>query len=409
MKSDFTRVEHLTLLPLFVFLAAYAVWLVGRMKKKPSRSLWKGITIIFLALTIITALKLIPMEVKKAQTQKNSSQRVEVAVSGASSSHPDIYYLLFDEFAGFEVMRQYFKTQEVDDFKAFLVDAGFFVAEEAFGSSNHTVHQMASRLNYIDYPYIHGDQAIWHEALANNQGIALLESKGYTTLVFEEISMLHPTLPDIHADYIFNYSYTSDADVGLLFDEYGMLVADSTMLYVFSDYYKVVNPADKAHRGFLLHVQKRLPDLDDFPAPRFVYAHFMLPHQPFMFDQNGGLNDAEYYRSWNYYEGQYIYTLKYIRELITSIQANADPENPPVIILQSDHGARIRENNEELPGFPQDMLRNILFAMYLPGADTSALTQDENPINTLPIVFNQYLGENIPLQPPNLQGVEEGD
>jgi hypothetical protein len=36
--------------------------------------------------------------------------------------------------------------------------------------------------------------------------------------------------------------------------------------------------------------------------------------------------------------------------------------------------------------------------MYLPGFDTAVLRQDENPINTLPIVFNHYLGENIPLE-----------
>jgi len=128
-----------------------------------------------------------------------------------------------------------------------------------------------------------------------------------------------------------------------------------------------------------------------------------------MFDKNGGLVDSSFYRNWNYYEGNYIYAMKYIRKLVTSILANADPQNPPIIILQSDHGARIRENNLELKGFPQDMLRNILFAMYLPGYDTSALPQDENPINTLPLVFNHYLGENLPLLPPNLHGVEEGD
>lgn len=408
-KADLFRVEHLTLLPFFIFLALYSAWFLRGVKKKTARSLWRGITLVFLALAILTSIKLIPMEVKKARTARASAQAVNVAVSASNKDYPDIYYLMFDEFSGFEAMRQYFHTPEVEDFDAFLKESGFWVAENSFGSSNHTVHQVAVRLNYTEYPYVQGNQPIWHQALATNQAIALLESKGYSTMVFEEISMLHPTLPDIKADYLYHFGYSTSGDMGILFDEYGMMVADSTMLYAFDDMYRVSNPADKAHYNFLMSMQERLPNLQDVPQPRFVYAHFMLPHQPFMFDKNGGLVDSSFYRNWNYYEGNYIYAMKYIRKLVTSILANADTQNPPIIILQSDHGARIRENNLELKGFPQDMLRNILFAMYLPGYDTSALPQDENPINTLPLVFNHYLGENLPLLPPNLHGVEEGD
>ena len=397
-KANIFRVEHLTLLPLFLFLAFYAVWFLRRIKKKPARSLWRVVALLFLALTILTSIKLIPMEVKKAQTRKASSEAVVVAAATSSKEYPDIYYLMFDEFSGFSAMRQYFHTPEVEDFKAFLEEAGFFVAENSFGSSNHTVHQVAVRLNYEEFPYIHGNQPIWHEALANSQGVALFETKGYTTMVFEEISMLHPTLPDVKADYLYHYGYATEGDMGILFDEYGMLVADTTMLYAFDDMYKVSNPADKAHYNFLMSIQERLPNLDDISSPKFVYVHFMLPHQPFLFDKNGGLVDSNFYRNWNYYEGNYIYTMKYIRKLVTSLLANADPQNPPVIILQSDHGARIRENNLELKNFPQDMLRNILFAMYLPGVDTSTIPQDINPVNTFPLVFNHYLDAQIPIQ-----------
>ncbi len=408
-NAEIARMEHLTLLPFFFFLAFYAIWFGSRLKKKHAAALWKGTAIIFAALMLISIIRMIPIEVEKASVRRNSQQVATVAASATAGSLPDIYYFIFDEFSGFEAMRQYFHNEDVDRFKTFLEDKGFFVAEKSFSSSNHTVHQMAVRMNFTEYPYKQGDQPIWHEALANGKGIALLESKGYNTVVFEEISMLHPTLPDIKADYLFHYNYSTDEDMGILFDEYGMLVADNTMLYAFDEMYKVENPADKAHKDFLVSLQERIPNLDDIPSPRFVYAHLMIPHQPFIFDRNGGLVDSSFYRDWNYYEGQYIYSMKYMEKMVTSILANADPENPPIIILQSDHGARIRANNEQLKDFPQDMLRNILFAVYLPGFDTSTLTQDENPINTLPIIFNHFLGENIPLLAPNQRGVDEGD
>ena len=408
--AEIARMEHLTLLPFFFFLAFYAIWLISRLKKKHASLLWKGTSIVFSALLVISLIRLFPIEVDKARAQRASRQTAAaVPVTEASGAQPDIYYLIFDEFSGFAAMRQYFHTKEVEGFKAFLEENDFVVFENSFASSNHTVHQMAVRMNYEEYEYVQGGAQVWHDALTNSRGFALLESKGYTTVVFEEISMLHPNLPDFKADYLFHYNYSTEEDMGILFDEYGMLVADNTMLYAFDEMYKVENPGDKAHKNFLDSMQERLPNLSGIPSPKFVYAHFMIPHQPFLFDRNGGLVDSSFYRNWNYYEGHYIYTMKYIEKLITKILANADPENPPLIILQSDHGARIRANNLELSNYPQDMLRNIMFAVRLPGFDTSTLTQDENPINTLPIIFNHVFGENIPLQPPNQRGVEDGD
>ena len=398
-NADFFRVQHLTLLPLYFFLAGYAIRLLARMKRKQAKTLWRWSGIIFVALFTISLIRLIPQEVKKIQP-RDSAAAVLPAVDEVVplAEYPDIYYLVFDEFAGFRSMREYWGNTEVDQFKAFLEDNGFFVAEQAMASSNHTVHQMATRMNYEPYPYDQSQKGMWFEALADSRGFSLLESKGYTTLVYEEISMLYPWLPDMKADHLFQYTYRSGEDSGVFFDDYGIMVADGSMLKVLDRYYKLVDPTKNHHRNFIEYVKKQLPDLGEYPAPRFVYAHLMLPHSWFLFDKNGGLVDPGFYEDWNYYEGQHMYTIAYAEELIANILANADPEKPPVIILQSDHGARVREDNAQLPGFPPEFMRDILFAMYMPGYDTSVLPQDINPVNTLPIVFNHYLGENIPLQ-----------
>lgn len=409
VKANIVRVEHLTLLPLFILLAGYVIWFASRLKKKNRALLWRGVVIFFTILTVLTIIAIIPREVKKSHIDRVSRQAAAVTTGVASDDFPDIYYLIFDEFSGFEAMRQYFGTEEVEPFRAFLIENGFWVAENSFGSSNHTVHQMSVRMNYTEYPYIQGDQPIWYAALVNSRAFEFLKTKGYTTIVYEEISMMHPALPDFNADYLHKYNYSTDKDLGILFDEFGMLVADNTMLVAFDDLYRAGNPGEMAHLNFLRSVQEDLSHMEDIPSPRFVYAHLMIPHQPFIFNSDGSLVDSDFYRNWNYYEGQYIYTMQYIEELVSGILSNADPDRPPVIIVQSDHGARIREDNLELKGFPQNMLRSILFAMYLPGVDTATLTQDENPVNTLPIVFNHYLGENIKLQPGIPPATDQGE
>ena len=76
-------------------------------------------------------------------------------------------------------------------------------------------------------------------------------------------------------------------------------------------------------------------------------------------------------------------------------------KSAPIIILQSDHGARneIYYGNEKtlLKDFPEEFKTSILFALYMPGYDTSGLPQDINPINTFPIIFNHLFDANIPL------------
>jgi hypothetical protein len=91
-----------------------------------------------------------------------------------------------------------------------------------------------------------------------------------------------------------------------------------------------------------------------------------------------------------------------MEKLIDNILLNANPARLPIIILQSDHGARNQNTGSFgsaiLENYPEDFKTSILFALYLPGYDTSAIPQDIDPINTFPIVFNYLFNANIPLK-----------
>ncbi|HOD06249.1 MAG TPA: hypothetical protein PKH92_14485, partial [Anaerolineaceae bacterium] len=145
-----------------------------------------------------------------------------------------------------------------------------------------------------------------------------------------------------------------------------------------------------------------IPQLDqEISGPKFVYAHIMLPHEPFIFDQDGNINNAINLHNWDYYLGGYIFATQKLQELVESILAQADPNNPPIIILQSDHGARnLPTGNPDsilLQNYPESYRYCIMNAMYLPGYDTSELPDDFIPTNTFPLIMNFYFGFEIPL------------
>lgn len=398
---DAFRIEHYSLLPIMLLITVFLCWLITRINDQALNAIWKVAVTIFLVLNVFNMIKIIPAEVNK---QKALASQTEVA--GAQEIvqdkiYPDIYYLVFDEFSGFQAMRDYWQNNEVDQFKSFLESNGFYVMENSKGESIDTLHELATRLNYQEYSMEPGSSKIWFEDIANNRAMDYVKSKGYSTVVFEEISFAYPTAPTIVSDFTFKMDQVSLSDVNSLFDEFGMLVADRSMLLAFSDYYKMDNPLFQQHRNMITFTTEKISNLDEVPTPRFVFSHLLIPHFPFMFDENGRINDPMNYYNWNYYVEHYNYSMTVIEEMITGILENSDPDNPPVIILQSDHGARNKQTSNPgstvLENYPEKYQTEIMFALYLPGYDYSQLSQDLDPINTLPIVFNHVFEDSIPL------------
>jgi hypothetical protein len=239
----------------------------------------------------------------------------------------------------------------------------------------------------------------YFRAVSDNRVMRYLKARGYTTVIFDETPYLYPTKTPVLADYTFVYGDDEAASSTFMLDEFGLLVIDNSMLRAFSRYYISTSPAEIAHQKMILSTISRIGDLDDISSPRFVFVHLMIPHTPFMFDEDGQLIPAAYHQNWNYYLGNYKYATKVAMQLVDNILAASDPERPPVIILQSDHGARNSDKPRavNLENFPEEYKTNIFFALHMPGYDTTQIPQDVNPINTFPIVFNYLFGDGIPL------------
>lgn len=397
ITKDWLRVNHFTMFPFFLFLAIYGLWAVSRVNPV---TFWNGAVVVMGLLVALNMVKIIPAEIGKHTVQRKQEPSFSTNAE-VGTEYPDIYYIIFDEFAGFDVMRSYWNYQGVDDFVDFARSNGFLVAENSRSSSSMTLHQLSERLNYEEFPSDEKYFNMYYAAIRNNKAMSYLKSKGYTTLAFEETGNFVEALPRIEADYVYEYSASSSMDIGLLFDEFGVHVADGTMLRIFSSSYRSADPTMNQHRDWILFTTAKMGDLDDIPSPKFVYVHLLLPHMPFMFDENGNVLDQKFYYNWQYYPGNYKYAIRVAEEMIQNIKSKSDPQNPPIIIIQSDHGARNIEvwqpGNQLLQNYPDEYSFHILNMMHAPGLDPAQFPQDMKPINTFPIIFNHLFQDNIPL------------
>jgi len=130
--------------------------------------------------------------------------------------------------------------------------------------------------------------------------------------------------------------------------------------------------------------------------PRFIYAHFNMPHFPFYYDEHFQLrpekdleadNDPRHVDSY----AKYLpYTNQKLRELIDTIQKNTN--RSAVIILMGDHGYRIKTAD----GDRSHYFKN-LSAIYFPNGDYRLMTDSISTVNQFRAIFNSLYKQNLPL------------
>jgi len=135
----------------------------------------------------------------------------------------------------------------------------------------------------------------------------------------------------------------------------------------------------------------KMADRND--TPKFVFAHLMIPHRPYLFGPNGELLNPstpileDKIENWDrdHYLGQLEFANKKIREIIEELTKT---DTPPVIIIQSDHGFRDWETNIE----KEFMLANFnnFKAYYFPGKGRNMEFETTTAVNSFRVFFNLY-------------------
>jgi hypothetical protein len=169
------------------------------------------------------------------------------------------------------------------------------------------------------------------------------------------------------------------------------------------------------------------------PGGRFIFAHILVPHEPYYFNKDGSISETPGTDSVgkpikDKYTGQIEFINTHIKELVRSIQAKSNGQ--AVILLNADEGPWPQYLNdtlktpqvpdkqttdgivekEDMRNWPQDWLQmkfGILQAAYIPKATPEDNAQI-NSVNLFRIILNRYTGTDLPLLPSCNFGITEG-
>jgi hypothetical protein len=320
---------------------------------------------------------------------------------------PDMYYIILDGYSSSSILEEiydYDNTPFLDQ----LANIGFYVAGDSRSNYCQTALSLASSLNmqYLDglvdrVGPDHRRRAPLLSLVHNNEVFAFLKQHGYVTVVFASgWSITEITSADI-------YMAPRRSP-----DEFQTTLLDMTPVPFVMDQMGG-HGAYGLHRRRILYTFDHLADFAQEEAPVFVFAHVMIPHPPFVFGSDGeeinpdypyslhdasslirkrGLTRDEYV---DRYRDQLMFANSRLESALEAILSRS--AEPPLIILQSDHGPGSLLDWEDPENTYLKERMTILNAYYLPDGGDAQLYEGITPVNTFRVVLNSYFGTDLEL------------
>ena len=389
-------VQHRFLIPILLVLAVAGI--VGTVRRgwKPE-ALTRGLNLVALALVIMNLGSIAWFAVRAPGAD---AVRAPAGTRGqpANPTGParDIYYVVLDRYGSERVLREHLGFDN-SSFTQALRDRGFYVADASRSNYPRTAQSMASSLNmdYLDRlvdvaragP---GDWTPVYHLIRRHQVGRLLSTRGYRYVHIG--SWWEPTADNPMADVNMRFGGLS---------EFERVVYETTLLAPLSEM------LFGGERGAVEYerVRWQLEALDTargIEGPKFVLAHILSPHEPFVFDRRGRFvpqaRRARGARS-TLYADQVRYLNRRLLAFLDRLLVGPE-ETWPIVILQADEGPF------EAPGRWAgksarllDRKFGILNAYYLPGEREPGLYHTITPVNSFRILLSRVFGATLPRLP----------
>jgi hypothetical protein len=321
-----------------------------------------------------------------------------------SSRLPDVYYVILDGYGRSDILREVLNYDN-SAFLQGLRDRGFYVADQAHANYCQTHPSLASSLN-LDFVQnlglkvnVQSDNRLpLTNYVKNNKVRKFLKAQGYTFVCFASgFAITEMRKADIYVSSSFSMSAYQTALMG------------QTPFALWQNGF--VARRFQEHRNRVTRALAQLPDSS--MHPKFVFAHVLSPHPPFVFGPQGEkVQPMDRYAIWDashllqradwtmeHYIQGYTDQATYLNTLVLAAVDHIleSSPTPPIIVIQADHGpgSHLDWNSLENTYLPERM--SILNAYYFPDGDYSRLYPEITPVNSFRVVLSQFFGQDYPL------------
>ena len=385
---------------LFLGVALVAAF---RLRDRWISSLTSALNAIGVVLVVMTLVQIVPYE-----WAHQPAAAAERPAMSAPAGARDIYYFILDRYGSNQGLQAW--ADVTSDLPTWLAAQGFAVEAGARANYVRTDLSLAATLNMESLDSVaakmgptRNDLGPVDALLQDNAAGQFLEARGYRYVNIG--SWYNPTQSIRIADQNLFWNATTDFDAMLDKTTFGPTLANILNL-------PAIPSSDAIHRNNALYQFSVLPGVEQEPGPKFVVAHILLPHPPYVFDLNGSYPSAAEQKGrteGQAFETQITYLNAQVRSIVTGLLSRP-ADKQPIIVIQADEGPypdryQADEANFDWSTATSNELEakyGILDAFYLPGAAVAGTPEPYATVtswNTFPIVFDRYFGANIPLLP----------
>ena len=297
------------------------------------------------------------------------------------------------------------------DFLNKIKSEGFLVADNSYSNYQRTAHSLTSSMNLAYLPdNIKKPKRDWmplYGKLQDSEVVRIFKKLDYNIHFMG--SWWEVTRNNSVADVNFNFRAWPEL-LRVLFEK--SIIGQVALTTENSQLDPRQIQCQRAKKKFA--ELQNLPTRSNPSEPKFVFAHFLVPHPPYVLDWNGNcLSVAEAQsrtREQNYSE-QIMYANSQLLQFIEAVKSVDGLK--PIVVIQADEGPWPKEFiRDEIKHLGRDVTSvdwsevtaeqlkekmAILNAIYFPDKPNVSFGGNSSPVNTFRLILNEYFGANLPL------------
>jgi hypothetical protein len=359
-------------------------------------ALTSGLNVLSFVLLIVVSIPAVQGAVDALRIGASPISDPATPIERGSSAAPvrDIYHIILDRYGSERALRTGYGLDNAD-FVAWLREQGFQVLDDAHANYTWTTVSMAATLGMSLLDGIAAatgpesrNMAPLYRRLAESRAGAFLQDLGYRYIHVG--SWFDPTRDSSIADEVVHPTQAVT---------FASMLTDLTMLPTLLGSAQAARQEDIGRAATAVRFElDELERIRDEPGPKYVLAHLLLPHPPYVFLEDGSVAPKK-----ATFGSQLAFANASLKRFLEPLLALPEDERP-IIILQADEGPYPRRIVRDVVGFDwstatdEDLITKfgILDAWLMPGPEGEApLPEDMTAVNTYPELFRRYFGARV--------------